>query len=555
MDSSPKLQKAHVEKSRLSLPVSLFSFICGTAALFFSYLSYSTLNSIQESNESHHQSYVLANQLGISSDKLTLMARTYVVTGKEKYLQFYNDILAIRNGTKPRPMFYQRIYWDLLMPEKAKAPFADGPKTSFVQLMLQLDLTDPESDLLKKAKKLSDQLTLLDFKAIDAAQAGVENSDNYPQSAQRLLALSLLYSNEYLLEKAKMMSLINEFFALQASRRADTLESMRFQHHRFTNLAMSAFMLLVGMLIYSLSTRRYSEKQFVSALRKEVSNRTLELFEKREQLKTVIAEMKATRDKLVEAEKMASLGNLVSGVAHEVNTPLGMGVTLASHLQGETTDLLKEVESGQLKRAGLDSYCREASETCQLLLSNLGRAANLIRSFKQVAVDQSCDEVRSFKVSQYLQEILLSLNAKLKKTKIEVDIQAPENEKEIQTYPGAIAQITTNLVMNALIHAFDNGKESGRIQFSIEFDKNHVQLIFTDDGHGMDERVRDKVFDPFFTTKRGSGGSGLGMNIVYNLAVHQLCGSISCQSSIGKGTSFLLRFPMQVKNKTIEAIK
>lgn len=547
MDTNPRLQEVHFKKSRLLSPVSLCTFICAIAAFFFSYWSYSTLHTVQEGKEGQHQSYLLAEKLRLSSDTLTLMARTYVVTGKEKYLQFYNDILAIRNGTKSRPMFYQRIYWDLLMPEKAKAPFADGPKTSFAQLMFELDLTEAESNLLEKAQKLSNQLTLLEFKAIDTAQDGVN-----AQSEQRLLALSLLYSNDYLVEKASIMSLINEFFELQALRGAERLESMLFQHHFATNLAILAFILLLSLLIYNFSTRVYSEKQFVGALRKEVSNRTLELFEKREELKSVISEMKSTRDKLVEAEKMASLGSLVSGVAHEVNTPLGMGVTLASHLQTETTELLKKVESGQLKRSGLESYCNEAGETCELLLSNLGRAANLIRSFKQVAVDQSCDEVRSFKASEYLQEVLLSLNPKLKKTQIQVVIEAPENEMEIQTYPGAIAQIVTNLVMNALIHAFDNGNNSGKILFSIEFDKSHVQLTVTDDGNGMEEIVRDKVFDPFFTTKRGSGGSGLGMNIVYNLTAHQLRGSISCKSSIGKGTSFSLRFPMQINNEAIK---
>lgn len=549
MDANSKLQKAHSNNTRLFSPVTLLTFICGIAALIFSFFSYSTAHGVQETNENRYQSYLLADQLRLSSDQLTLMARSYVVTGNEKYLQFYNDILAIRNGTKSRPMYYHRIYWDLLMPENGKALVADGEKKAFKQLMFELDFTKQEFEMLERAQKRSNQLTSLEFKAFAIVKEGIENSVNYQQSQQRRLALSLLYSNDYFLEKSKIMSLINEFFALQESRSAQRVQSMQLQHYWTTNLAILSFVLLVILLVYSLYTRMYSKEQFVKALRKEVANRTFELFEKREQLKAVISEMELTRNQLVEAEKMASLGNLVSGVAHEVNTPLGVSVTLASHLQDETTDLLNNVESGQLKRSDLERYCSESNENCQLLLSNLARAANLIRSFKQVAVDQGCEEVRSFKVSQYLQEILLSLHHKLKKTQIQVNIEAPENEIEVQTYPGALAQIVTNLVMNAFIHAFDNGQESGQILFSIEFDNSNVLLKVSDDGKGMEKYVCDKIFEPFFTTKRGSGGSGLGMNIVYNLVVHQLLGTISCQSSIGKGSTFLLQFPMRIESE------
>ena len=185
----------------------------------------------------------------------------------------------------------------------------------------------------------------------------------------------------------------------------------------------------------------------------------------------------------------------------------------------------------------------------QLLLSNLDRAASLIRSFKQVAVDQCSQEMRTFKVSEYLKEILSSLHPKLKKTKIKVEIEVTGEELEVQTYPGALAQIVTNLVLNAIIHAFDNGQKSGLIVFDIEFYKDEVLLKIIDDGAGMDESVRDKIFDPFFTTKRGTGGSGLGLNIVYNLVVHQLLGCIDCQSEKGKGSTFTLRFPQKIETE------
>jgi len=261
------------------------------------------------------------------------------------------------------------------------------------------------------------------------------------------------------------------------------------------------------------------------------------------------SEMKLTWKQLVEAEKMASLGNLVSAVAHEVNTPLGMSVMLASHLQNETKKLFGNIESGLLKRSELEHYCSECIESYTLLLSNLERATSLIHSFKQVAVDQCNQKLRSFKVSEYLKEILLSLHPKLKKTKIEVEVQVTGEELIVQTYPGALAQIVTNLVLNAVIHAFDNGQKSGLILFNLAFYEGEAELKIIDDGTGMDESVRGKIFEPFFTTKHDVCGSGLGLNIVYNLVVHQLLGSIDCLSAKGKGTIFTLRFPQKIETE------
>lgn len=547
MDVDSRLGKIHSTNVRLIFFITPLIFICGIAALIFSYFSYRTMYAAQEANENRHQSYLLVEQLRLSSDQLTLMARSYAVTGNEKYLHFYKDILAIRNGTKPRPVLSLRIYWHLLMPESGKAPFIDDQEKTFKQLLSELDFTPSELALLAKAQEGSNQLTELEFKAFDAVQKGLEKSADYQHSEQRLFALSLLYSNDYFIEKAKTMSFINEFLELYELRSNERIESVHQQLYWLTRLAFFLFILLVLLLVYSLYIRTYDKELFVKTLRKEVEDRTQQLSEKCEELKEVINEMKATKNQLIESEKMASLGSLVSGVAHEVNTPLGVSVTLASHMQDETKQLSKNLEAGLLKRSDLENYCAESSESYQMLSSNLQRAANLIRSFKQVAVDQSCEELRSFKISEYLQEVLLSLHHMLKKTQIQVKVEAPENEIEVQTYPGALAQIITNLVMNAFIHAFNNGQESGQILLSIEYEQDNVKLKVEDNGKGMEQDVRDKIFELFFTTKRGSGGSGLGMNIVYNLVVHRLLGTISCQSSVGKGSTFLLRFPTRIE--------
>lgn len=328
---------------------------------------------------------------------------------------------------------------------------------------------------------------------------------------------------------------------------ADQTQAIYSAHYWMTNLAFLSFALLISLLLYSLYVHIGNKKQLEQGFSSECAKREQALSEQKEQLQSLKSEMQLLQNKYIKAERMASLGSLVSGVAHEVNTPLGVSVTLASHMQDETKQLSKNLKTGQLKRSALENYCSESSDNCQMLLANLQRAANLIHSFKQVAVDQSCEELRSFKISEYMQEVLLSLHHKLKKTQIEVKVEAPDNEIEVQTYPGALAQIMTNLVMNAFIHAFNNGQESGQILFSIEYEKDNVKLKVEDNGKGMEQDVCDKIFELFFTTKRGSGGSGLGMNIVYNLVVHRLLGTISCQSSIGKGSTFLLKFPKRIE--------
>jgi signal transduction histidine kinase len=551
MDENSKLQKIHASNTRLVAIVTLLAIVFGITALTFSFLSYRTMYRVQKANENRYQSYRLIDQLRLSSDQLTLMARSYVVTGNKKFLQFYDEIAAIRNGVKPWPALEQRIYWQLLMPDNGASAVADGREKTLKELLSEFGFSEPEMDLLHRGQEESRRLSLLEMKAFAVAQQALDRDLDYQQSEQRLAALALLYSNDYLLEKAKMMSLMNEFLEIYESRSVEEMESLQQQLYWMVNLAIFSFLLLVLLLIYSMYTRTHEKELFVKTLHKEVANRTLQLFQKREEVKAALNEMRATQAQLVEAEKMALLGNLVAGVAHEVNTPLGLSVTLASHLQDENNQLMKKIASGQLKRSELETYCDESTENCRILLSNLQRAANLIRSFKQVAVDQGSEELRAFKISEYLQELLLSLHPKFKKTQVEVQVAPPENEVEVQTYPGAFAQIVSNIAMNALIHAFDNGQRSGLLLFSLEYEKESVKLKVEDNGKGMEKEVCDKIFEPFFTTTRGSGGSGLGMSIVYNLVVHQLHGSISCQSTVDKGTTFLLQFPIRIESGSL----
>ena len=263
----------------------------------------------------------------------------------------------------------------------------------------------------------------------------------------------------------------------------------------------------------------------------------------RSQQQTALAyeDLRMAQNSLLQAERLASLGALVAGVAHEINTPVGISLTSASVLNDATIAIRGSVAGGAIKKSDILSYLETASECSRLILSNADRAAQLIQSFKQIAVDQTSEVRRHFDLRQYIDEVIMSLRPRLKQTKIKVQIDCPD-ELAIDSFPGAFAQMLTNLTMNALTHAFDADSE-GEIRIAVRTDQASVELLFADNGKGIAKEHLDKIFDPFFTTKRSHGGTGLGLNIVYNLIVKQFGGTIVVDSELGKGAQFTVRFP------------
>ncbi|CBS88839.1 putative sensor histidine kinase (plasmid) [Azospirillum lipoferum 4B] len=267
------------------------------------------------------------------------------------------------------------------------------------------------------------------------------------------------------------------------------------------------------------------------------------LRQSRDAAERALCELKATQASLIQAEKMASLGQLVAGVAHEVNTPIGITITGASQLQALIEELSQRHAAGALKKSDFQRFLSDGVEMANLILSNSTRAANLVQSFKLVAVDQSSDERRAFLLRDYIDELLRSLHPTYKtRAALTIAVDCPA-DLELDGYPGALSQILTNLIMNALIHALDP-EQPGRIAISARpCAGDMVELSVADDGNGIAAEVLPKIFDPFFTTRRGSGGSGLGLHIVYNLVTGRLHGTIGVESHPGQGTRFTLHFP------------
>jgi signal transduction histidine kinase len=274
-----------------------------------------------------------------------------------------------------------------------------------------------------------------------------------------------------------------------------------------------------------------------------VQERTRSLEQSNTELARTLDALKHATDELVRAEKMAALGSLVAGVSHELNTPIGIGVTVVSTLQQHLAQLRRDVGSGGMRRSAMTQYLDGTGMGLDVLTRSLDSARNLVESFKQVAMDQSSDQRRRFDLERTLSEVVLTLGPMYKSTPHRLHVELAPGIA-MDSYPGPLGQVITNLLANALLHAFA-GRTPGTMWLTARvLDADWVEIIFRDDGVGIAREHRARVFDPFFTTKLGQGGSGLGLNIVYNLVTVVLGGKIHLASEMGQGSALVMQLPM-----------
>ncbi len=261
-------------------------------------------------------------------------------------------------------------------------------------------------------------------------------------------------------------------------------------------------------------------------------------------LKSSIGELEKAQKRLLEAEKMASLGNLSAEVSHEVNTPIGVSITSTSYLSDQLEHLRTNLNNQSLSKRGLEEFVKNARYSIDLLTNNLNRASDLIASYKQVAVDQTSDKIRKINIAKYLDEIIQALHPKLKKTNHQVEINCP-SDIEVNCHAGAISQIFTNLILNSIIHGFE-GKNRGKISITVSEKNDKLHINYSDNGIGIAAEDIGHLFDPFFTTKSSQGGTGLGTHIVQNLVNDTLNGSIAVSSEEGAGLTYDIEFPSMI---------
>jgi len=276
-------------------------------------------------------------------------------------------------------------------------------------------------------------------------------------------------------------------------------------------------------------------------LENKVDKRTLALLKTNRKLKETLLHLKTTKNDLISAEKMASLGELVSSLTHEIQTPLGVSIISASHMNDLTKTMNKLYLGQELSESEFEEFLLDIEEMSKMLSINLNNTKDLLNSFKNIAVDQVLEETREFYIEQYIHEILLALKSKIKSTNIVVEVNCYA-QIMINSYPGYLSQILTNLINNSLLHGF-NEKEEGLISINVKELDSFIELIYTDNGKGIPNEITDNIFTQYFTTKRGSGGTGLGLYIIKQIIMDKLQGTITMDDSSNEGVRFVICIP------------
>jgi PAS domain S-box-containing protein len=303
-------------------------------------------------------------------------------------------------------------------------------------------------------------------------------------------------------------------------------------------------------LVDELQQSEQALRDLNAGLERRVEERTAALASAVDELSGALENLQRAQDELIRSEKLAALGSLVAGIAHELNTPIGNGLMAASTLDDHTQEFGRVVESGQIRRSALEQFVRDARTAAEIVVRNLKKASELVTSFKQVAVDQTSAQRREFVLDELVAEIVLTLRPSFKKTPYAVDYQVPP-ELRFDSYPGPLGQVLTNLINNALVHGFE-GRDHGTVRVCATPEgKGAIRIEVSDDGLGIDPEHLPRIFDPFFTTKLGKGGSGLGLHIVHNLVTRVLGGSIRVASDLA-GTRFTMTIPRMAPRKAAD---
>lgn len=286
-------------------------------------------------------------------------------------------------------------------------------------------------------------------------------------------------------------------------------------------------------------------------LEKQVKQRTRQLEGANDELSEAYQHLKEAQNLIVQNEKLAALGQMVSGVAHEMNTPIGNAYTASTYILGVSKNLAGKVHDNSIKRSEFLEMVGEVENGADIIYRNLHIASDLIFNFKQISADHQNMEWRSFNLHEVIKNVVISFGIDLRNANVSLEFLCKE-ELEIKSYPGAVVHIISNLIRNALVHGFE-GREEGHIRLEVFEFEDSVSIMIQDDGIGMDQNTLNHIYDPFFTTKRSRGGTGLGLNIVHNMITNVLQGSVTCESELGQGTCFRVSLPKQRLRENVDS--
>jgi len=384
------------------------------------------------------------------------------------------------------------------------------PLRELTNQMKQLDLHDPEASKFHRMSNETNELNILEDTYNDLIDELIEFKDK--------LALSQRETNLANDKLDEQNLLLEQEVARKTSTLSSTLLRMEVQQKE---------MLLQQQQLEAENSRRSKTENTLITTNKD--------------LKSSIMDLSRAQDRLLESEKMSSLGQLSAEVSHEINTPIGISITSISYLADILNKLQQDINDQKLSKRTIDNFIENAQHSVEILLNNLERAAELITSFKQVAVDQINDKIRLISVAKYLDEIIQSVHPKLKKTNHSVKVDC-DPHIEIYTHPGAIAQIIINMIVNSISHGFQNINR-GQMTIKVTAEQHRLVIIYKDNGLGINEEQLEKLFTPFYTTQPDKGNTGLGTHIIQNLVVDTLNGSIEANSTPGEGLTYRMTFP------------
>lgn len=429
----------------------------------------------------------------------------------------------------------------------------------FTQLrtqLLSLELTQQEKDILHKHTEIVPVILPAQRQAVELAMS--DNPDDIKRATKLLYDIVLPGQGEMVDSLGKLIAIEQQSIAQLSQDSRRSVQSMKQNSQLLIITSLTAIILLSTLVIFRIRNIQGNLFDYQTNLKSLVQQRTVELTRSNKALEESLTNIQKAQDRLVETEKMVSLGQLVSGIAHEVNTPIGISVTATSHLSEELQNIKAAYKNGELTQTMMSDFLETSDDVTNMLTLNLNRSAELIASFKQVSVDQSSEQIREFDLKKYLAGIIRSLEPQIRKTEYKIELACPE-DIIMHSMPGIFSQIFTNLVLNSLLHGFDTQNTEStdglmKIDVSWQKEKNQLCLNYSDNGRGMSEEQLKNVFEPFYTTKRGKGGTGLGMFIIYNLITQKLGGEVFCSSCPGEGVNFHITLPYIKPDKPLELL-
>lgn len=384
------------------------------------------------------------------------------------------------------------------------------PLNELTEQIKQVDLDDPEASKLHSMNYEKNELNILEEAYNNLINELVEFKDK--------LAKSQLETDRAKEQIDEQNLLLEQEVAKKTSSLSSTMLKMEVQQKELLKQKKS---------LQEENIRRSKTEQTLTTTNKELIRS--------------IEELNKAKERLLEAEKMASLGALSAEVSHEVSTPIGISITSSSYLLEQVAHLQQDLTQNKLSKKSIDNFIEKANQSIQLLTNNLHRASELLTSFKHIAIDQTSDKIRNINVANYIDEIIQSIHPRVKKTNHSIKVQCDKNI-ELYSHPGAIAQIIINLILNSISHGFENINR-GEITIIINYHQNKLIIDYQDNGHGLSPQAHEKLFDAFYTTKAGKGGTGLGTHIVKNLVIDTLNGTILSSSEVEQGLSYHIELP------------